>query len=41
MRETVFYFFGARKQGKPDTPLNMDEEEPDLDKEPSEERRGN
>ncbi len=25
---------------EPDTPRNMDEEEPDLDEEPSEERRG-
>ncbi|MGM0876670.1 MAG: hypothetical protein ACQEWV_18395 [Bacillota bacterium] len=31
----------VRKQGEPDTPLNMDEEEPDLDEELSEERRGN
>lgn len=30
-----------RKQGEPDTPFNMDAEEPDLDEEPSEERRGN
>ncbi|WP_026581431.1 hypothetical protein [Bacillus sp. J33] len=29
-----------RRQGEPDTPFNMDEEEPDLDEEPSEERRG-
>lgn len=28
------------KPGEPDTPFNMDEEEPDLDEEPSEERRG-
>jgi len=31
----------VRRQGEPDMPLNMDEEEPDLDEEPSEERRGN
>ncbi|MBA2176268.1 hypothetical protein H0266_15325 [Halobacillus locisalis] len=29
-----------RQPGEPDTPYNMDEEEPDLDEEPSEERRG-
>lgn len=31
----------VREKGEPDTPFNMDEEEPDLDEEPSEERRGN
>ncbi|QGQ46117.1 hypothetical protein [Metabacillus sediminilitoris] len=30
----------VREKGDLDTPFNMDEEEPDLDKEPSEERRG-
>jgi hypothetical protein len=29
-----------RQPGEPDTPFNMDEEEPDLDEEPSEEQRG-
>ncbi|ARI77987.1 hypothetical protein [Halobacillus mangrovi] len=29
-----------RQPGERDTPYNMDEEEPDLDEEPSEERRG-
>lgn len=29
-----------RQSGERDTPYNMDEEEPDLDEEPSEERRG-
>jgi hypothetical protein len=30
----------VRDQNERDTPFNMDEEEPDLDEEPSEERRG-
>lgn len=30
----------VRDRREPDTPFNMDEEEPDLDEEPSEERRG-
>ncbi|RWZ58030.1 hypothetical protein EQV77_09590 [Halobacillus fulvus] len=30
----------VREPGEPDTPFNMDEEEPDPDEEPSEERRG-
>ncbi|MFG6115412.1 hypothetical protein ACGTN9_09490 [Halobacillus sp. MO56] len=30
----------VREPGEPDTPNNMDEEEPDPDEEPSEERRG-
>ncbi|RBW68489.1 hypothetical protein [Bacillus taeanensis] len=30
----------VRDRQEPDTPFNMDEEEPDLDEEPSEERRG-
>lgn len=30
----------VKQPGEMDTPFNMDEEEPDLDEEPSEERRG-
>ncbi|QFT89045.1 hypothetical protein FIU87_10340 [Bacillus sp. THAF10] len=30
----------VKQPGERDTPFNMDEEEPDLDEEPSEERRG-